>query len=84
MAERAFVAVVANSGGAVTRCQSCGAPIRFFRTYPKNQAIPFDAHVLVLEAEDDVLGVEYLDRADTHFRTCPDAARWRRPRSAAR
>lgn len=56
------------------RCRSCGAEIRFLRTRA-GKAIPVDIDsVKPSDHEFDP------DRHMTHFKTCPEAGKWRKRR----
>lgn len=81
MAERQqLVAVLASTRGTGT-CRSCGAAITWYRTHPANKAIPFDGAPVAIRTShtaDTHELVEHVDAADDHFRSCPDAANWRR------
>lgn len=58
----------------ISRCRSCRAEIIWFKT-ATGKNMPVDAHTV--RPEDDEMD---LDRHVSHFSTCPDAGRHRRPR----
>lgn len=58
----------------ISRCRSCRAEIIWFKT-ATGKNMPVDAHTV--RPEDDELD---LDRHVSHFSTCPDDQRWRKPR----
>lgn len=58
----------------ITRCRSCGARIVWFKT-DAGKNMPVDADTV--EAGDTELD---LPRHVSHFSTCPDGNRWRKPR----
>lgn len=68
------------------RCKSCGASITWAKTRG-GRKIPLDAKpakraVLSVDTiTSDELIVDIVDAYTTHFETCPDAAKFRRPRS---
>lgn len=62
-------------------CRGCGAPITWARTVAGDKATPITGREPVpLRTEHDLMGrlIEHYDAADTHFRTCPEADRFRR------
>jgi hypothetical protein len=58
----------------ITRCRSCNAKVIWFET-PKGKNMPVDADTV--EAGDEALD---LSRHVSHFRTCPNADKHRKPR----
>ena len=58
----------------ITRCASCRAQIIWFKT-PAGQSMPVDA--LTVEVGDTVLD---LKRHESHFASCPNADKHRKPR----
>jgi len=62
-------------GRRAANCRSCGASIFWFRT-SKDKAMPVDAETV--GADDATLD---LSKHRSHFATCPNAAKHRKPRS---
>jgi ribosomal protein L11 methylase PrmA len=63
------------------RCRSCDAPITFAQLVATDKWMPFDADPVALKTSQDPATrnlIEHLDAADTHFRSCPNAADHRR------
>jgi hypothetical protein len=58
----------------ITRCRSCRARIIFMPT-ANGKSMPCDADTV--EPDDEELD---LERHISHFSTCPDAGKFRRPR----
>jgi predicted RNA-binding Zn-ribbon protein involved in translation (DUF1610 family) len=58
----------------IVRCRSCRAQIIWFKT-EAGAKMPVDA--LTVEPEDTELD---LERHVSHFASCPEAGKWRRPR----
>lgn len=58
----------------ITRCRSCNAKIIWFKT-PAGKNMPVDADTV--EPDDEELE---LSRHVSHFASCPDAAKHRKPR----
>lgn len=57
----------------ITRCRSCQAKIIWFKTIT-GKNIPIDADTV--EPDDEDLD---MSRHVSHFATCPDGDRWRKP-----
>jgi hypothetical protein len=69
-------------------CRSCGHKIEWATVVDTGRKIPLDAPVEVRDVSgaDDGRLIEHIDttRSKSHFATCPDAAEWRRRRTATR
>ena len=68
------------------RCRTCGAGIEWAEIVKSGKRMPFDAPIVVVRTQGDVLGggrvIETVDTTITrsHFETCPDADKHRRSR----
>ena len=76
------VVTVRLEGGNEGRCRSCRAPIAWYVTIG-NRAMPFDGKPVIqnVRRDDTLVGrpwVGEITRDAVHWRTCPDAATWRR------
>jgi hypothetical protein len=84
---RAVTAPITPPSGFAIQCRACGAPIKWLRM-PSGKAMPVDAKAVrragtaVLWREDGrqaLPGADgYTEGHESHFATCPDAARFRR------
>jgi len=75
------VRVWASSRG-LGKCKDCGAPMTWFQVVESGKKMPFDADptpVATTTADSGRVILE-LRAEDTHFRTCPAAMSFRRPR----
>jgi hypothetical protein len=65
------------------RCRSCGAAVEWAENVKTGKRIPFDAPIVPVRTQGDVLGGLVVETVDTtvttsHFATCPQANDWRR------
>lgn len=60
-------------------CSSCKAPIEWYETM-NGKKMPVNRGAVYLRTGTDVVGDPTADIAssDTHWATCPDAAKWKR------
>ena len=70
------------------KCRSCGAEIIWIKT-PEGKSMPLDAKPEKRWVENvaDGHGVDYWGLEDTyvsHFATCPDAAKFRKPKDGGK
>jgi hypothetical protein len=74
-----LVAVVAKTKGA-GRCRSCSARITWYRTHPGDKAMPFDGEPVPRRSEHNEQRelIEFIPASDVHWRTCPDADKFRK------
>ena len=68
-----------------SRCRSCGKPIEWAVLVKSGKRMPFDAGVVVVRSQHELIGGRIIETVDTgitksHFETCPDAAAWRQKR----
>lgn len=65
--------------GAPATCRSCGAAITWYELV-SGKRHPFNGHdpVPLRTGHIDNRLVAYMDGADSHFATCPDAKAWKR------
>jgi hypothetical protein len=71
------------------RCRSCGAAIEWAEVVASGRKMPFDAEIVPVSCRREpethrLIEVVDLTVSPSHFASCPDAARWRRVRSAGR
>ena len=62
-------------------CRSCGAPIVWVVMRPSGKRMPLDAKPekrITLDDFDDGIG-EMTDTYVSHFSTCPQSSKWRKP-----
>lgn len=62
-------------------CKACGAPMTMAQLVASGKWMPFDADPVALKTSQDPAThnlIEHLDEADVHFRSCPQAGRFRR------
>jgi hypothetical protein len=70
-------------GGRRALCRGCGAKIVWVRTIPNLRPIPFDRDPQVVEdtgCRNAGARVVWVSTDDTHWRTCPKAAKFHRRR----
>lgn len=60
---------------ANSKCRSCGAEIKWLET-ESGKKIPVDAETVV----DEGATIFDPDQMKSHFATCPDAGKWRKPK----
>lgn len=68
-------------------CRSWGARIEWAETVKGKKRMPFDPPIVAVRTQGSILegdgrAIEIVDTTVTasHFETCPDAKRWRKPR----
>ena len=74
--------VFADDRRRATTCRSCGRSIEFATNARTGKVMPFDAPIVALTTkhDDNRTLLEEVDLATSHFATCLDADRFRRPR----
>ncbi len=80
MSAEKTIRVIGKTRGAMTSCRSCGKPVTFVQTFPNQKWMPFDGDPVALKTEhdNDHGTIEHLPAAESHFATCPHAAKWSR------
>jgi hypothetical protein len=72
-----LIRIIAKTRGP-GNCRSCGAMITWARTFPRNQAMPFDGDPIALKTEHDQQEglIEFIPASQSHFANCPQSKLW--------
>lgn len=84
MPSEQLVSVWADTKG-LGACRACGATLSWYTTTAAGRPMPFDADPVPRRSEHspEQRLILHLSADDTHWRTCPDAAAFRRSKRGA-